>query len=107
MRPRTVDVAAKQIHVVVPVATYEAVRVRGDKTGMLQKTRIHLAPGAWVLLRYRVDQVVLKPCKWVARRQAVDRGGASSRVDRAAHQNQAFRGSPFKVLIKMSRPWRV
>jgi hypothetical protein len=39
---------------------------------------------------------VLKPCKWVARRQAVDRGGASSRVDRAAHQNQAFRG-PYRL----------
>ena len=78
-------VALDQVLEVVVMADHVAVRVHGDKAGVLQKAGVHTATCAGEAVGHRVDDVVLKPLVTALGGQVVHCGGGAARVNRASH----------------------
>ena len=68
-----------------------ALGVHRHEPEVLQEAGIHPAPGARVVGRHVVDDVVLEPPQRLAGGQVVDRGGRFAGVDRAAHHRHRAR----------------
>ncbi|MNV73520.1 hypothetical protein D3C71_1666790 [compost metagenome] len=66
-------VALDQVLEVVVMAGRVAVRVHGDKTGVLQKARVHTSASAREVVRHTVNHIVFKPLVAAVRGQVVDR----------------------------------
>ncbi|MNT66131.1 hypothetical protein D3C72_2041700 [compost metagenome] len=85
----THGVAANEIQAIVPISLPQTFWLCRRQAGKLQKAWAHLASGTRVGLRYRIDQVTLKPRERVARGQTSECSRAAACIDRAAHQDEA------------------
>ena len=84
-------VAFDQVLEVIVVVRRVAIRVHGDKAGVLQKSWIHPSARARERVWNRVDHVVFEPLKTAFRGEIVDLSRRLARVNWAAHHGHRER----------------